>query len=168
MGSSRLLDARVRMQQKYLDQFYELYEDFHILRMPLLEEEVRGPDALRAFSVNLLQVGVRVWGPALERIPRRRVEGLAGTTGGKVAVGINPVGGVARNLGGKARCCCMGLGQVRRPQQHGARRLCACTRLAVHQRTNVRVRHVEALEGLKEMYWSGACLGQACLRGKDR
>lgn len=55
VGSSRLLDARVRMQQKYLDQFYELYEDFHILRMPLLEEEVRGPDALRAFSVNLLQ-----------------------------------------------------------------------------------------------------------------
>ncbi len=70
VGSSRLLDARVRMQQKYLDQFYELYEDFHILRMPLLEEEVRGPDALRAFSVNLLEVGVvPVWEP------RRRASG---------------------------------------------------------------------------------------------
>ena len=29
---SRLLEARVRMQQKYLDQFYELYEDFYITR----------------------------------------------------------------------------------------------------------------------------------------
>ncbi|GLC74319.1 ATPase arsa2 [Pleodorina starrii] len=58
IGSSRLLEARVRMQQKYLDQFYELYEDFHIVKLPLLEEEVRGPEALRAFSVNLLQTYV--------------------------------------------------------------------------------------------------------------
>ncbi|PNW85801.1 hypothetical protein CHLRE_03g204800v5 [Chlamydomonas reinhardtii] len=55
VGGSRLLDARVRMQQKYLDQFYELYEDFHILQLPLLEEEVRGPEALKAFAVNLLK-----------------------------------------------------------------------------------------------------------------
>jgi anion-transporting ArsA/GET3 family ATPase len=56
VGSSRLLEARVRMQQKYLDQFYELYEDFHITKLPLLEEEVRGPDALRAFAENLVKV----------------------------------------------------------------------------------------------------------------
>uniref|UniRef100_A0A7S0R4V1 ArsA/GET3 Anion-transporting ATPase-like domain-containing protein n=1 Tax=Chlamydomonas leiostraca TaxID=1034604 RepID=A0A7S0R4V1_9CHLO len=55
VGASALLEARVRMQQKYLDQYYDLYEDFHIIKMPLLEEEVRGVPSLRAFSANLLQ-----------------------------------------------------------------------------------------------------------------
>uniref|UniRef100_A0A383VM39 ArsA/GET3 Anion-transporting ATPase-like domain-containing protein n=1 Tax=Tetradesmus obliquus TaxID=3088 RepID=A0A383VM39_TETOB len=53
-NGSRLLEARVRMQQKYLQQFHDLYEDFHLVKMPLLEEEVRGVDALRDFSKNLM------------------------------------------------------------------------------------------------------------------
>lgn len=55
IGTSRLLKARVKMQRKYLNQFDELYEDFHLVKLPLLEEEVRGTDALKQFSGNLIQ-----------------------------------------------------------------------------------------------------------------
>uniref|UniRef100_A0A0D6QTM9 ArsA/GET3 Anion-transporting ATPase-like domain-containing protein n=1 Tax=Araucaria cunninghamii TaxID=56994 RepID=A0A0D6QTM9_ARACU len=51
---SKLLKARMRMQQKYLDQFYMLYEDFHITLLPLLPEEVCGVEALKQFSTYLL------------------------------------------------------------------------------------------------------------------
>ncbi|OAY49246.1 ATPase GET3A [Manihot esculenta] len=47
---SKLLKARMRMQQKYLDQFYMLYDDFHITKLPLLPDEVTGVEALEAFS----------------------------------------------------------------------------------------------------------------------
>ncbi|GFP98514.1 ATPase asna1 homolog [Phtheirospermum japonicum] len=51
---SKLLKARMRMQQKYLDQFYMLYDDFHITKLPLLPQEVCGVEALKAFSGNFI------------------------------------------------------------------------------------------------------------------
>eukprot|EP01026_Neomeris_dumetosa_P072900 TRINITY_DN7442_c0_g1_i1.p1 TRINITY_DN7442_c0_g1~~TRINITY_DN7442_c0_g1_i1.p1 ORF type:complete len:374 (+),score=58.79 TRINITY_DN7442_c0_g1_i1:3-1124(+) len=54
-GHSRLLKARIAMQQKYLEQFHDLYdEDFHLITLPLLEKEVRGTEAVKAFSKNLI------------------------------------------------------------------------------------------------------------------
>lgn len=53
-SESKLLKARMRMQQKYLDQFYMLYDDFHITKLPLLPEEVTGVEALKAFARHFL------------------------------------------------------------------------------------------------------------------
>ncbi|KAG6537192.1 hypothetical protein ZIOFF_002278 [Zingiber officinale] len=47
---SKLLKARMKMQQKYIDQFYMLYDDFNITKLPLLPEEVCGIQALRKMS----------------------------------------------------------------------------------------------------------------------
>ena len=47
--------VRQKMQQKYLAEAFELYEEFfHIIQLPLLTEEVRGPEKLKEFSQMLV------------------------------------------------------------------------------------------------------------------
>lgn len=50
----RKLLARKKMQDKYLDQISDLYEDFNVSVMPMRDNEVRGPEPLRAFAQFLI------------------------------------------------------------------------------------------------------------------
>ena len=44
------------MQQKYLNEAHELYDEFfHIVQLPLLTEGVRGPVKLKEFSKMLVE-----------------------------------------------------------------------------------------------------------------
>jgi arsenite/tail-anchored protein-transporting ATPase len=45
-------EARWKMQKKYLDQIEELYDEFNVVKMPLLVDEVRGKEKLEEYGGN--------------------------------------------------------------------------------------------------------------------
>jgi arsenite-transporting ATPase len=53
-SNCRLCKARYSMQQKYLNQIHDLYEDFHIIKLPIMPFEIRGLNSLNQFSQYLL------------------------------------------------------------------------------------------------------------------
>lgn len=50
--------SRQKLQHKYIEQIHELYEDFHIVEVPQLLDEVRGTEKLEKFSQMLVRPAI--------------------------------------------------------------------------------------------------------------
>ena len=53
-------NARRKMQKKYLDQIEELYDEFNVVKMPLLVDEVRGEERLQKYEPQMLRAHTRM------------------------------------------------------------------------------------------------------------
>jgi len=54
-SNCRLCLARVNMQRKYISLINDLYEHFHLIKLPLQDHEIRGNEDILGFSNNLLE-----------------------------------------------------------------------------------------------------------------
>ena len=51
----KMCKSRMKMQKKYLERIEEMFEDFHIIKIPLQKNEIRGPKNLESFSNFLVE-----------------------------------------------------------------------------------------------------------------
>ena len=51
----KMCKSRMKMQKKYLERIEEMFEDFHITKIPLQKNEIRGPKNIENFSKFLIE-----------------------------------------------------------------------------------------------------------------
>ena len=51
----KMCRSRVKMQKKYLEKIEEMFEDFHIIKVPLQKNEIRGSKNIEDFSKFLIE-----------------------------------------------------------------------------------------------------------------